>query len=166
MKSTIFWDITPYSPLKVNRRFGGTWHPSSGSKKKPSKKQRGNHSSTFPLVPCSAYSSTLKMEAICSPKRRLTFNGQHGVISQKIVLFITTAVKTSNLYILLILIDVTERRKTIGSAEEHQAFQGRPSRNHSSDQNNVRLRVESYGTDRRAAVNGRKHITIEGMHIQ
>jgi hypothetical protein len=24
MKSTIFWDITPHSPLKVNRRFGGT----------------------------------------------------------------------------------------------------------------------------------------------
>jgi hypothetical protein len=23
MKSTIFWDITPCSPLKVNRRFGG-----------------------------------------------------------------------------------------------------------------------------------------------
>jgi hypothetical protein len=30
------------------------------------------------------------------PKRRLTFNGLHGVISQKIVLFITTAVRTSN----------------------------------------------------------------------
>jgi hypothetical protein len=26
MKSTIFWDITPCSPLKVNRRFGGTYH--------------------------------------------------------------------------------------------------------------------------------------------
>jgi hypothetical protein len=24
MKSTIFWDITPCSPLTVNRRFGGT----------------------------------------------------------------------------------------------------------------------------------------------
>jgi hypothetical protein len=23
MKSTIFWDITPFSPLKVNRSFGG-----------------------------------------------------------------------------------------------------------------------------------------------
>jgi hypothetical protein len=30
------------------------------------------------------------------PKRRLTFNGLHGVISQNIVLFITTAVITSN----------------------------------------------------------------------
>jgi hypothetical protein len=31
-----------------------------------------------------------------SPKRRLTFNGLHSVISQKIVLFMTTAVRTSN----------------------------------------------------------------------
>jgi hypothetical protein len=23
--SSIFWDITSHSPLKVNRRFGGTW---------------------------------------------------------------------------------------------------------------------------------------------
>jgi hypothetical protein len=25
MKSTIFWDVTPCSPLSVNRRFGGTY---------------------------------------------------------------------------------------------------------------------------------------------
>jgi hypothetical protein len=25
MKSTILWDITPCSPLEVNRRFGGTY---------------------------------------------------------------------------------------------------------------------------------------------
>jgi hypothetical protein len=25
MKSTVFWDITPCSPLKVNRNFGGTY---------------------------------------------------------------------------------------------------------------------------------------------
>jgi hypothetical protein len=36
MKSTILWDITPYSPLRVNRRFGGTLPPSSWSKNKPS----------------------------------------------------------------------------------------------------------------------------------
>jgi hypothetical protein len=38
LKSTIFWDIMPCSPLKVIRRFGGTSPPSSGSKNKPSKK--------------------------------------------------------------------------------------------------------------------------------
>jgi hypothetical protein len=31
--------------------------------------------------------STLKMEAICSPKRQLTLNGLHSVIFQKLVLF-------------------------------------------------------------------------------
>jgi hypothetical protein len=25
-KNSVFWDITPCSPLKVNRRFGGTCH--------------------------------------------------------------------------------------------------------------------------------------------
>jgi hypothetical protein len=30
------------------------------------------------------------------PKRRLTLNGLHGVISQKMIFFITTVVKTSN----------------------------------------------------------------------
>jgi hypothetical protein len=27
IKSTIFWDITPCSPLKVSKRFGGTYRP-------------------------------------------------------------------------------------------------------------------------------------------
>jgi hypothetical protein len=40
--------------------------------------------------------STLKMEQYVPPKRRLTLNGLHGVISQKIVLFTTTTVRTSN----------------------------------------------------------------------
>jgi hypothetical protein len=38
----------------------------------------------------------LKIEVYFPPKRRLTFNGLHGVISQKVVLFITIAVRTSN----------------------------------------------------------------------
>jgi hypothetical protein len=29
LKSTIFWDITPCSPLRVNQRFGGTNHHSA-----------------------------------------------------------------------------------------------------------------------------------------
>jgi hypothetical protein len=39
MKSSFFRDITPYNPLKVNRRFGGTYRLLlSGSKNKPRKK--------------------------------------------------------------------------------------------------------------------------------
>jgi hypothetical protein len=78
MKSILFWDMVPSSPLSFNRRFGGTSPPSSGSKEyvqqKPASKQ---------------------MEAICPPKLWLKLNGLHGVISQMIH-FITTAVKTSN----------------------------------------------------------------------
>jgi hypothetical protein len=33
--SSIFWDILPCNPVKINRRFGGKY---SGSKNKPSKK--------------------------------------------------------------------------------------------------------------------------------
>jgi hypothetical protein len=61
MKGTVFWDITPFSPLKVNRQFGGTCglHLQGGIRKDT------NVSPAFTLVSCTAY-STLKMEAICS----------------------------------------------------------------------------------------------------
>jgi hypothetical protein len=52
--------------------------------------------SSFMLASCLPYSSNLQMEKIPSPKSQLTFNGLHGVISQKIELFIGTAVRTSN----------------------------------------------------------------------
>jgi hypothetical protein len=52
-------------------------------------------SHAFSLVSCSAYSSTMKMGAVYSFKRWLIFKGLYGVISQKIELFITTAVRTS-----------------------------------------------------------------------
>jgi hypothetical protein len=47
MTGTIFWDITPCSALKVNR--------------------------PFTLVSCSAHSSTLKMETICSSETSVDF---------------------------------------------------------------------------------------------
>jgi hypothetical protein len=56
MKSSIFWDIMPCSPLIVNRRFRATCLPL-----------------TFTLVSCSVYSWTMKMEAICSFEMSLTF---------------------------------------------------------------------------------------------
>jgi hypothetical protein len=43
------------------------------------------------------------------PKRRLTLNGLHGVIRQKIALFITTAVRTSNpTWLLFVIICLTK----------------------------------------------------------
>jgi hypothetical protein len=62
MKGSVFWVITPYSPLKVNRRFGRTYHlrllclPPA-----------------FALVSCSTYSSIMKMEAVCSSDTSFDF---------------------------------------------------------------------------------------------
>jgi hypothetical protein len=47
-KISIFWVITPWSQLKVSRRFGGIYFPPA-----------------FTLVSCVSYFSTLKMEVTC-----------------------------------------------------------------------------------------------------
>jgi hypothetical protein len=64
-KSAIFWNITPCSPLSVNRRFGGTYRLHlQGLKNKLS-----NHSACHLLSRwflAEVIFSTLKMEAICS----------------------------------------------------------------------------------------------------
>jgi hypothetical protein len=61
MKDTIFWDITPRSPLKVNRSFGGTF------------RLRALLVTCFILRSCSAYSSTLNIEATCSSETSVYF---------------------------------------------------------------------------------------------
>jgi hypothetical protein len=69
MKSSIFWDITPYSSFKVNRRFGKTC----------SFHLQGRRIASlclppaFALISCVAYSSILKMEAICSSETSVYF---------------------------------------------------------------------------------------------
>jgi hypothetical protein len=87
-KSAISWDITPCSPSKINRRFG-----------RPYRLHLQQSSA------CHLHSRWFLARLIflpwiwrryVPPNRRLTFNGLHDVISQKIVLFITTAVRTSN----------------------------------------------------------------------
>jgi hypothetical protein len=70
MKSIIFWDMTPCSPLSFNRRF------------------------CFPPA-CSLICWTYFFDPEDGGDM-LKLNGLHGVISQKMILFITTAVKTSN----------------------------------------------------------------------
>jgi hypothetical protein len=71
MKTAVFWDITPCSPLKVNRRFGGTYllHL-QGPRISRARYQRESRKRCVP------------------PKRRLNFSGLYGVIFQKTVLFI------------------------------------------------------------------------------
>jgi hypothetical protein len=77
-KSTIYWDIMPCSPLKVNWHFCSACHLFLHW-----------FFARLTLRPW-------RWRRYVPPKRRLTFNGLHGVISRKIVLFITTAVRTSD----------------------------------------------------------------------
>jgi hypothetical protein len=66
MKNAVFWNTTLCTPLKVNRRFGQTYRlhfQGQGLCLPPA----------FTLVSCSAYSSTLKMEAICSCETSVDF---------------------------------------------------------------------------------------------
>jgi hypothetical protein len=86
MKSTLFWGITPCNPLKVNRRFGGAYRLHlQGRRINRATTQRKSRWQAGKQTLLAAYFYT----GFCSvpPKRRLTFNGLHGVISQKIVLF-------------------------------------------------------------------------------
>jgi hypothetical protein len=64
MKSTIFWDITPCSPLKVNQRFGGTYRLQLQGRISQATCQSESRCQAFTLVSWSTY-ATLKMEAIC-----------------------------------------------------------------------------------------------------
>jgi hypothetical protein len=125
MKTSIFWDIMSCSPLKVNQRCGGTCclHL-QGRRISQAKKQREAGSKQSRVVrqptfrrnisPTSSGPSLLCLLPVSCwilawltlrpwrwrrhvpPKRRLSSNGLHGVISQKIELFITNAVRTSN----------------------------------------------------------------------
>jgi hypothetical protein len=90
-KNSIFCDITPCSPLKVNRSFGRNSRLHlQGRRINQARDQReeGSKQRACYLLSWLAYSSTLKMEVTCSSKLRLTFNGLYGGISQKIELFI------------------------------------------------------------------------------
>jgi hypothetical protein len=82
LKSTIFWDVTPCSPLKINRRFGGKYRSAC-------------HLLSRWFLGLLIF-RPWRWRRYVPPKRRLALTGLHCVMSQKIVLFITTAVRTSN----------------------------------------------------------------------
>jgi hypothetical protein len=87
MKSTIFWDITPCSQLKVKWRFGET--------------------SRSVFHPLSCWFARLilwswRWRRYVPPKRRLTFNGLHGILSKNILLF------NIDLYLIILVICVGE----------------------------------------------------------
>jgi hypothetical protein len=71
LKSYIFWDITPCSSLKVNHRFRGTCRLQIHGRRISQERNQREAGS------------------------KKSFNGPHGVMSQKIERFTTTAVRTS-----------------------------------------------------------------------
>jgi hypothetical protein len=107
LKNSIFWDITPCSPLRVNRRFGKT---------------KQSLPPAFTFFPCLTYSSTLKTETTVLPTCQLTFNGLHGVISQKIQLFVRTSASTSN-HTLHVLLGISfQGEKMVGPRDKHEGL--------------------------------------------
>jgi hypothetical protein len=83
-KIIIFWDITLCIPPQVNRLSGGTYRLHFQGRISRAKYQRE-----------SRWQAEWRWRRYVPPERRLACNGIHGVISQKVVLFITTAVRTS-----------------------------------------------------------------------
>jgi hypothetical protein len=100
MRRYIFWDITPCSPMKLNRRFGGTYclHLQGGRiiQARNGIKQAVRRDL---LVSSLVYPSTLKKRQYSPPKRRLTFTGLHGGISQKIELLKMTVCVCTSMYV-------------------------------------------------------------------
>jgi hypothetical protein len=73
MKNAIFWDITLCSPLKVNRHFGGTYCLCLQGPRIRRERNQLKGRRQAELVFCLDYSSTLKMEATCSPEKSVDF---------------------------------------------------------------------------------------------
>jgi hypothetical protein len=88
LKSTIFWNITPCSPLSVSEK-----HIASIFRVEEIKSPSTCFHAGFLL---NLFCRPWRWRLYVPPKRLLTFNGLHGVIFQKTVLFMTTAVRTSN----------------------------------------------------------------------
>jgi hypothetical protein len=90
-QSPFSWEITLPSPLIVNLRFGGT-----------SRLYLQGRSAT---ASCWFLAWRIlqpwRLRRHVTPQCRLTFNGLHGVISQKILLFITIAERASNAFLCL-----------------------------------------------------------------
>jgi hypothetical protein len=81
MKSSAFWDITPHSPQKVNQNFGGKCRPHFQGRRIIRARNQ------LCLLPASFWFLAWLIfgpedEGDVPPKRRLNFNGLHGVIWQ------------------------------------------------------------------------------------
>jgi hypothetical protein len=90
LNSAFIWVVTLCSSEKV-RRFSGTYRLNFLSQR-PSQ-ARAPLASCLLLASCSAYISSLKMEAIVSPKHQISSDIE-SVTTRRNALFIATAVST------------------------------------------------------------------------
>jgi hypothetical protein len=87
MKSTVFWNIKPCSPLIVNRRFGGTYRLHLQGRTMWWARYQLCLQPASPWYLARLILQTWRWKRYVPPKRRLTFNGLHGLSSRKTVLF-------------------------------------------------------------------------------
>jgi hypothetical protein len=74
MKYSFFCDITPCSPWKVNKYFGGNCrHHLKGRRRSEARNRLKQVTSKVLLISCLVYSSTLKIEATCSSEMSVYF---------------------------------------------------------------------------------------------
>jgi hypothetical protein len=71
LKNSIFWDVTPCSMLKVNRRFGGICSFHFHGRR--IHQARNKHEAVNKQRVCLAYYSTLKMEEAYYPESSVNF---------------------------------------------------------------------------------------------
>jgi hypothetical protein len=90
MTSTIFWDITPCSPLIVNRRFGGLYRFHLQGRKI----RQDTRALLAPYFRAGFFVG-LFFDHEDGGDISLRNPKLHGVTTQKIILFILTAVRTS-----------------------------------------------------------------------
>jgi xanthosine utilization system XapX-like protein len=107
LKSIIFWDITSCRLLKDNRRFRRTYRLHLQGRRIIRARKLSESMWQLPsqalLATCFHAGFLLgiilrlcRWRRYVPPKLRWNFNGLHGVVSQKVVRFITTAVRTSD----------------------------------------------------------------------
>jgi hypothetical protein len=79
MTSAIFWDVTPCGPLKVNRRFRGTYDLNLHGRRISRARYQLENRLCLP--------SAFKLKIMAMFLRNVGSKGLHGIISQKVVLF-------------------------------------------------------------------------------
>jgi hypothetical protein len=86
LNSSILWNVTHCSPVKADRRFGGTYLLHLQGRKETNMKWKANRAASS-MRHVGFLLGLLFYSENNLPKRRLPFTGVHGAISQETELF-------------------------------------------------------------------------------